>query len=261
MDWHWPTRLATQATTPTRKVGWLPEETVVGAVAAHPDDVEAAAGGTLAMCAERRIPFHVLIVSGGEAGAAGHPKRVARVRLGEARAGAATLGATSFHTLGWHDAYVHNSIKLQVQIVAWARRHGVNLLMTHWAEDYHADHREVSDAVRDSRLKADLPNFGTGRALAGAPDLVHWDAQYGYRIRPDLLLDVTSTMAVRQRAIDCHHSQATLPDGRRLRDVTDAQAIVRGQQNLCLFAEAFQGAAGPPRHDAGIRRLVHLLDH
>ncbi len=283
MKWHWPTRRATQGTTSTGKVGWPPGETVVGVVAAHPDDWEAFAAGTLAELAARGIPVHVLIVTGGEASWADRPRRVARVRLAEARAAASMIGAASFHTLartrwltltrGWRDAHVHNSIKLQLEIVEWVREHRVNLLMTGSGDCYHSDHRQVSAAVEDARLKCDLPNLGRARwwgwltpwlrarraPLPRTPDLVYWDSQYGTGFTPHIWVDVTDTMDVRHRAIGCHESQARLPDGRGLREVTDTLARLRGDEAVRPYAEAFCGA-GPPAPDGGIRRLVHLLD-
>jgi LmbE family N-acetylglucosaminyl deacetylase len=281
--WKWRFRPATQQGTPTRKVGWRPEETVVGVVAAHPDDWEAFAGGTLVQLAGIGIPVHILIVTGGEASWAGRPTKVARVRLSEARAAAATIGATSFHTLArtrwwalarsWRDAHVHNSLELQLEIVAWARQHRVNLLMTGSGNCYHSDHRQVSDAVTDARLKCDVPNVGRTswwswlmprlRArrtpLPRTPDLAYWDSQYGSGFEPDVWFNVTATIGIRRQAIDCHKSQAILPDGRSLRDVTDTLARLRGDEALYPFAEAFRGS-GPPAPDGGIRRLVHLLD-
>lgn len=277
----WATRARTQDNTPPRKVGWRPEETVVGVVAAHPDDWEAFAGGTAAELARMGIPVHILIITGGEASWAGRPMRVARVRLAEARAAAATVGATRFDTLartrwwalarGWRDAHVHNSLELQLEIVAWAREHRVNLLMTGSGNCYHSDHRQVSAAVTDARLKCDVPNVGRTRwwwmprlrarrtPLPRTPDLVYWDSQYGSGFEPDVWFNVTDTMDIRRQAIDCHRSQAILPDGRSLRDVTDTLARLRGDEALCPFAEVFRGS-GPPAPDGGIRRLVRLLD-
>ncbi len=261
-----------------------PEETVVGVVGAHPDDWEAFVAGTLAKLAGRGVPIHVLVVTGGEASWADRPTSVSRVRLAEARAAASVIGATSFHTLartriwalarGWRDSHVHNSIKLQLAIVAWARKHGVNLLMTGSGSCYHADHRQVSAAVEDARLKCDLPNLGSGGrrwwgltprlrlrhpTLARTPDLVFWDSQYGTGFTPHIWFDVTDVMEIRRRAIACHKSQATLPDGRSLSEVTETLARLRGDEALRPYAEAFRGAR-PPAPDGGIRTLIRLLD-
>ena len=235
--------------------------TSVLAVGAHPDDVDAFCGGTLAALVERGVAVHVAVATGGEGGIPGAAAEEARaVRLEEARRSAEILGATSFHWLGLHDQAAAATLEARAQLADLVRRLGANLLITHPPGDYHADHRAVHELVFAMRIGACAANVGTERPLRSAPDLAYMDSAQGIGFEPEIWLDVTPTIETKWAMLRAHESQATLGGETALFPLIESLARLRGDQRGCRYAEAFRGCHSWPTPDGGIRRLVLLVE-
>ncbi|MBI3325639.1 MAG: PIG-L family deacetylase [Nitrospinae bacterium] len=109
------------------------------AIMAHPDDAEIWAGGTIFKHTQRGDV--VLIVY-----------RVATqesVRGGEAKQGAALLGAqVSF--VGRPDGQVRETPETCERVSALLRGFAPDALITHWIDDFHADHAATAATVQPS---------------------------------------------------------------------------------------------------------------
>ena len=141
---------------------WSIEETVVLAVGAHPDDVEAACGGTLIRLVRAGVPVHVAILTGGEHGIAGATRAEARERrTGEAATSASLAGATGFHSIGMEDLSGSAGLShARGKLVELVRRLRANLLITHPPGDYHADHRAAAELALEVRISSAVPGIG-----------------------------------------------------------------------------------------------------
>lgn len=236
-------------------------DAVVLAVGAHPDDVDAFCGGTLALLVERGVPVHVAVATGGEGGIPSAPPEEARaVRLEEGERAAELLGAASFTWLGMHDQRAADTPEARDTLADLIRRLGANLLITHPPGDYHADHRAVHDLVFAMRIGACAANVGSEAPLRSAPDLAYMDAAQGLGFEPHVWIDVTATIDTKWRMLRAHESQRTLGGETELYPLIESLARLRGDQRGCRYAEAFRGCGTWPTPDGGIRRLVLLTE-
>jgi LmbE family N-acetylglucosaminyl deacetylase len=164
------------------------------AIGAHPDDVDAFCGGTLALLVARGVPVHVAVATGGEGGIPGEEADAARAtRLAEGARAAEILGAASFTWLGMHDQEATESPDSRATLADLVRRLGADLLITHPPGDYHADHRAVHDLVFAMRIGACAANVGTEPPLSSAPDLAYMDSAQGIGFDPEVWIDVSAT--------------------------------------------------------------------
>ena len=236
-------------------------DTVVLAVGAHPDDVDAFCGGTLALLVAQGVTVHVAVATGGEGGIPGAAPADARAtRLAEGRRAAEILGASSFEWLGMHDQAAVASLEARSRLADHIRRVGANLLITHPAGDYHADHRAVHELVTAMRIGACAANVGSEPPLRSAPDLVYMDAAQGLGFEPEVWIDVTQTIETKWEMLRAHASQETLGGETALFPLIESLARFRGDQRGCRYAEAFRGCGTWPTPDGGLRRLVRLVD-
>jgi N-acetylglucosamine malate deacetylase 1 len=242
-------------TSPTR-------ETVVLALGAHPDDLEGACGGTLALLARTGTPVHMAVLTGGEHGVKGMPPGEARtLRLREAAQSAELAGAAGFHDVGVEDLGVAAALpQARVTLVALIRRLRANLLITHPPGDYHPDHRAAAELALDVRISSAVPGLSDRPPLEDTADLVFMDAGLGLGFEPHVWIDVDDVIELRRAMIAAHESQRTLLHGQDLAATTEALAALRGAQRGCRFAEAFRGCGAWPAPDGGIRRLVALIE-
>jgi LmbE family N-acetylglucosaminyl deacetylase len=236
-------------------------DTVVLAVGAHPDDVDAFCGGTLATLVARGVPVHVAVATGGEGGIPdATPDEARTVRLAEGGRAAEILGAGSFTWLGMHDQEAENTAAARAQLADLTRRLGANVLITHPPGDYHTDHRAVQELVLAMRIGACAANVGSERPLRSAPDLVYMDAAQGLGFEPHVWIDVTATIETKWEMLRAHESQRTLGGETPLLPLIESLARLRGDQLGTRYAEAFRGCGTWPTPDGGIKRLVLLTD-
>ncbi len=116
------------------------------AIGAHPDDVELFAGGTLALAAGRGRRVAILDLSAGESATRGTPATRAR----EAAAAADRLGVGHRECLGLPDSALGATREQLITLTAALRRLRPRLVLTHWLEDRHPDHRHAYELVREA---------------------------------------------------------------------------------------------------------------
>ncbi|MBL8886826.1 MAG: PIG-L family deacetylase [Phycisphaerales bacterium] len=124
------------------------------AFGAHPDDVEFACGGVLAL--ETRIgrPVHIVVCSRGEASTKGSPEQ----RTAEAEAGAKILGATlEFLTLDG-DAHLEHRAEHAIKLARVLRTIKPSIILApSTVSDQHPDHAALGELVRQA---ARLARYG-----------------------------------------------------------------------------------------------------
>lgn len=180
--------------------------------AAHPDDAEFAAGGTLLRLAER-CSLTLCTLTDGGAGTHGTPS----VRKAEQERAAALLGA-KLMWLGKADCTVEYTRAAAIELAQIIRSVKPALvLVPHWNQPggpndgrSHPDHVHlgltVRDAVRFARFR--IPQL-TGEAHATA----HLWYYMAYNAPAQLVLPVDSVMTELSALWDCHASQLALQDG------------------------------------------------
>lgn len=181
------------------------------AIAAHPDDVEFGAGGTLAKWAGAGCIVHHLVLTDGSKGTwdvEADTAALVGVRRHEQRAAAAALGATGEVVfLGVVDGELEVSMALRAEVAACIRRLRPEIVLGHdpWKRyRLHPDHRAAGFLTCDGIVAARDPHFYPGQGLRhhrpGA--LLLWEADL-----PMHYEDVTTTVDAKLRALEAHTSQ------------------------------------------------------
>jgi bacillithiol biosynthesis deacetylase BshB1 len=173
------------------------------AIAAHPDDVELSAGGTLIKLAEMGYRTGVLDLTRGESGTRGTPE----TRAEEAARAASVLGLAVRENLDLGDAHVWPNEDSRVKMVRALRRLRPRLIFTQYWEDPHPDHAHTSQIVREAAHVAGLAKYD---AAAGQE---RWrPAGIAYflfprTVAPTFIVDISDTSARKWEAIRCYASQ------------------------------------------------------
>ena len=228
------------------------------AVGAHPDDLEILCGGTLARCVARGDRVTMLVMTDGSAGHAEIPPgELARIRRGEAESSARLIGA-ELVWLGLRDEFVFNDEPTRLLLLNAVRGAAPDLILTHYPDDYHPDHRATSRAVLDASFIMGLPNVVTENpACPGVPALYYFDTLAGLGFLPTEYVDVSDVWQTKAAMLACHRSQV---DWLQYHDDIDITAFMetvarfRGLQCGVTHAEGFRPADTWPR-----RRPCRLL--
>ena len=219
------------------------------AIAAHPDDVELAAGGTLALCVRQGLQVGVLDLTRGELGTRGTPE----LRTKETAAATAVLGLSVRENLGLPDGNITASgLGGVVEVL---RKWRPRIVMTHPAVCRHPDHQATHTLVRDACYYAGLKKMNTGTGASVAP----WRPKHLLyfaevkHFEPTFIVDVTTTWEQRMQALKCYGSQVHNPDYKEASEEPEtfisnagfsewieARARTYGHLIGCAYGEPFQ---------------------
>ncbi|MCX7668934.1 MAG: PIG-L family deacetylase, partial [Anaerolineae bacterium] len=125
-------------------------------VAAHPDDLETACGGTVALLIARGVEVALLLCTDGDIGT--HDltftrERLATTRREEALAGARVLGLSDVFFLGHPDGELVADLTLRAEVAGVYRRWQPDTVFTFdpfWAGQAHPDHTAAGRAAVDA---------------------------------------------------------------------------------------------------------------
>jgi LmbE family N-acetylglucosaminyl deacetylase len=177
---------------------------------AHPDDADYSAGGTAALW--RRGGHVIKMVSVTDGGAGHHefagPKLV-KIRRAEAAASGKVIGA-EYVTLDIPDGGLLPTLENRATIIRLIREFKPDLILTHRLNDYHPDHRYVSQLVQDASYMLTVPAVAPEvRHLDRMPVIAYMpdDFQKPYPLTPTVAVDVGPVLDDIVSMLDCHTSQ------------------------------------------------------
>ena len=221
-------------------------------VAAHPDDIDFSAAGTVAAFTEAGIEVTYLIVTPGDAG--GFDPAVPRteipgIRQAEQTAAAKQVGVSDLRFLGYPDGRVEANLELRRDIARVIRQvRPDRMLVPNPERNYqrmapsHPDHRAVGAASLDA-VYPDARNPFAHPELADE-GLEAWAVRETWLVggpQPNHYPDVTATFARKLAALRSHTSQIV--------NIPDLEAMLRGWMSRTAeaaglpegsLAEAFQ---------------------
>lgn len=124
------------------------------AIGAHPDDMEAVAGGTIAKLTRRGLRVLLVDLSSGE------PTRYAAagVRAVQAQHAAALLGADRC-VLGLQDRFIQDTIEARLALASLIRLHRPRWVFTTDGCGIHPDHKAATDIVVNAVFYSRLPKW------------------------------------------------------------------------------------------------------
>jgi LmbE family N-acetylglucosaminyl deacetylase len=190
-------------------------------IGAHPDDIEIAAGASIAKMHDCGYQVYGLILSHGERGGVGE------MRLSEAKNGAQFLELDQIHILNFSDTMMMNET---TDIVGAIEKVVISfmpdLIFTHSRHDLHQDHQVVNECT----LRA-VRNFRTTVLCYESPSVTQ-------EFVPVYFLDVCGYVDVKIRAIEQHWGQHKKPYMNS--DLIRSKLAFRGSQAKVDYAEGFE---------------------
>lgn len=222
---------------------------------AHPDDAEILCAGTLIrLHREHGYEVHIATATAGDCGTVDRtPDEIMAIRMNEAHAAAALIGAT-YHCLGERDGLVVYDRPTIRKVIDLFRRLAPLLVFTHASADYMLDHEQTSLLARGASFIAATPNASELPLIPGhaIPHLYYCDPiegvdPFGVRVQPtayvplshdvhDLKLQMLSCHASQREWLRAHHGMDEYLDAVRRHDQSRAEEICGGR---CGFAESF----------------------
>jgi len=208
------------------------------AIGAHPDDLEIYAWGSLCAWAEMGAELVLAVATDGAAGGKMPPADLALLRGQEARTAATALGTEPLF-LGLPDGGLTTEPQLAPRLAELVRDTAPDLLLSHAANDYHADHRALAMAA--------------SQACGFSVPFLQMDTMNGTGFTPTHWVDATPHWAAKCEAIRAHASQ----DPERFVIASERQAAFRaGEANGPPDARAEAFRFEPRFPFADIRALM-----
>jgi bacillithiol biosynthesis deacetylase BshB1 len=175
-------------------------------IAAHPDDVELGAGGTILKYKKEGKKVGLIDLTRGELGTRGS----AILRDEEAAEAAKILGIDARENLKFKDGFFKNDEEHQKEVIRIIRKYQPEIIITNAYNDRHPDHGRASDLVNDSCFLSGLPKVSTEdngvNQAAWRPNLLLHFIQDQY-IEPDIVIDVTEFMDQKLASIRAYKTQ------------------------------------------------------
>ena len=154
------------------------------AIGAHPDDIEFGCSGTLLLAKAQGHSISTILCTYGDG-----------VRIAEQRESDNLLGQEPALHYGLTDTEI-NVGQLRDLLEDYQRKAQYpypDVVMTHYPDDSHQDHRAVAGAVK--------------AAFRNHPRVLFFQSFSSLNFRPTLYTSVRSYMAKKQELIECHRSQ------------------------------------------------------
>lgn len=231
----------------------------------HPDDVEIALGGTLALLSARGRSVWVADLTRGELGSNADPDE----RRDEALAAAGVLGLSGRVQLSLPDGLVsaHDSDQVGA-VVGVLRRCRPRWVLVAPEPRRHPDHLATPSLVRRaaflSRLASYQPSTPQAQWWPGPPDGEVARSWICERVgvtalaeeQPSLIFDVSGHWSAKLAALDCHASQFRRDPGRLATHINDQDFL----PSIADRARFWGRRAGVARGEAIVTTVVPVLD-
>lgn len=215
-------------------------------IAAHPDDIEILCAGSLIRYSQMGHKVFLAVFSCGNMGdLIIPPEELSIIREKEAREAAAIIGATIIWA-GIMDEHIFPSLEQRRIMIDILRKADPDVIITHSPNDYHPDHRAVSQLVFDSYFQKGLPHIPGQAEPAcrfGQAQLYYMDNLGGIDFNPTEYVDITEVFEVKKQMLACHKSQLeSMKDlaNTNLMEMIEVQARFRGLAAGCTHAEGFK---------------------
>ena len=214
-------------------------------IAAHPDDVEILCAGTLARYVRLGHTVTIAVFTSGNMGdALIPPTELAAIREQETREAAAVIGAKLIWA-GVDDEHVFPNQEQRTLMIDILREADPDVIFTHSPNDYHPDHRYVSQLVFDSYFQKGLPYIPNQKVPAcrfGHAQVYYMDNLGGIGFLPSEYVDISEVFELKMQMLACHRSQVVaMKDlaNTDLHEMVRTQARFRGLAANCQYAEGF----------------------
>lgn len=176
------------------------------AIAAHPDDAELSAIGTLIKAKRQGKKIGIVDLTRGELGTRG----TAETRKEESAAASEIIGLDARENLGMADGFFQNTKENQLLIIEQLRKYQPDVVLINAKSDRHPDHGKGAELAKEACFLSGLSKIET--QLGGQlqekwrPRAVYHYIQ-DYYMRPDFVVDITAELEQKIEAIKAFKTQ------------------------------------------------------
>jgi bacillithiol biosynthesis deacetylase BshB1 len=232
-------------------------------LAAHPDDVELGAGGTIAKHVSLGYKVGIVDFTRGELGTRGTPE----IRAREASDAARILGVDVRENLGLKDGFFQNDPTNQLAVIRAIRKYKPAIVLANAVTDRHVDHGKGASLAFDAAFLSGLKKIETLDDQGNSQDPWRPSAVYHYiqsqMIKPDFIVDISGFWDTKLAAIRAFKSQFFDPDNTEPATYISNPAFMRmlesRAQEFGHSIGAEHGEGFTVRRDPGVRSLFDLL--
>lgn len=217
-------------------------------LAAHPDDAELGAGGTIAAHVAKGRKVGVVDFTRGELGTRGTPE----TRASEAADGAKILGLKVRENLGLADGFFRNDEEHQRKVIQAVRKYQPEIVLANAIHDRHTDHGKGAELAYDSCFLSGLAKIETKDEQGNLqkpwrPKTIYHFIQSQF-IQPDFIVDVTPYWETKINAIKAFKTQFFDPSSKEpityistpeFLNMVEARAIEFGHAIGVKYGEGF----------------------
>lgn len=181
------------------------------ALAAHPDDIELSAAGTLIKAIQSGKKAGIVDFTQGELGTRGTPE----LRLSEAKAAADIMGLSARENLGFRDGFFKNDEEHQLEVIKMIRNYQPEIVLANAIDDRHSDHGRASFLAKEACFISGLEKVKTTHQ---GKDQKPWRPKIVYHYiqsiphQPDFIVDVSSVWEIKMKSIMAYKSQFFDPE-------------------------------------------------
>jgi len=214
------------------------------AIMAHPDDAELLCGGSLSKAAARGDRVGVLDLTRGEAGSVGSVE----IRAEEAARAAEVMGLALRRNAGLRDSRLINDDASRGVLVGLIRELRPRVIVTHWREGRHPDHRVAAQLAYDASFLSALKNYDAPGDAHRPEKIVHCLLFREDAPPPTFVVNITDYVETKMAAVACFESQFSGKTSagevfgagdRPLEDQIRAQCAHHGSRIRCAYGEPF----------------------
>ncbi len=181
------------------------------AIAAHPDDIELSASGTILKHIAMGKKVAIVDLTQGELGSRG----TIETRYEEAEVPSNILGIHARVNLKMKDGFFENTVENKLKIIEQIRHFQPSVILANAAQDRHPDHGRASQLISEACFLSGLLKIET--RLDGVkqekwrPDSVFHYIQDHY-IKPDFIVDISDFIDKKIESILAYKTQFYNPD-------------------------------------------------
>jgi bacillithiol biosynthesis deacetylase BshB1 len=180
-------------------------------VAAHPDDAELACSGTIAKQVQAGYAVAILDLTAGELGTRGTPE----LREAEAKESSGILGVKYRWNAGLRDGFFEINETQILEVIKYIRLAQPNIIIANAPDDRHPDHGRAAKLVERANFLSGLRKVyttwdGKEQETWRAKNLYHYIQDRW--LKPDFIVDISSTFSIKVNAIKAFKSQFYDPD-------------------------------------------------
>jgi LmbE family N-acetylglucosaminyl deacetylase len=182
-------------------------------ICSHPDDAEFVCTGTMALLKKAGWTIHIASMTAGDAGSATlGAAEISAIRRKEGAAAAKILDG-QYHCLECEDVFIMYDKPTLLKVIELLRKVKPAIVFAPSPQDYFADHEITAQLVRTACFSCGIPNIKTDTGPYDVvPHLYYADPTglvdiFGSEIVPNIYVDVTSVIRIREQMLACHKSQ------------------------------------------------------